>query len=272
MSVNTSTYAIQKVFTIRAFDLVTNECLAELKDLKDSNLSFGGELVYATGGVGNPKIAGFSHSNTAMLTATNALINFGASSLVLGATPIIGSTTKYVYTDVISPAGATPTTANTTYTAIGTAGSEIKFVYIQNSDGTLGTKLTQNGTVSAGKFTYTAGTKTLTFNSGDIPTGSKIVCFYNATLGSSSRTITKTTDLIPKQVKIVADTLVKDTCTGVEYGAQVTIWNAQTSPNMEMALSADGEPAVQGIEFEGLKNCLTNDLATMVVFDSSETV
>lgn len=272
MSVNTSTYAVQRVFTIRAFDLVTNECLGTLKDLKDSNLAFGGDIVYAQGSPGNPKIVGFGVNASSTLSATNALLDFGTAGIILGATPIIGTNTKYVHTDILSPAGATPTTVTTTYTALGTVGAEIKYVYIQNTDGTLGTKLTQNGTVSAGKFTYTAGTKTLTFNAGDIPTGSKIVMFYNAQTSATTRQISKKTDVFPKQVKIVADTLFKDTCTGVEYGGQVIMWNAMPSQSLEFALSADGEPAVMAVEFEALKNCTSTDLVTMLVYDTGETV
>lgn len=268
MAVTTNTYAVQRVFTIRAFDLVTNECLGTLKDLKDSNLSMGGELVYATGGVGNPKIVSFGHSAMAKLTATNALIDFNTNGIVMGAVPTIGTSTKYVHTDFMT---AGTNTATTQYTALGTVGAEIKYVYTLNADGSLGTKYTQNATATTGKFAYAFATKTITFFTGEVPVGTKLVAFYNCTLGLTTRTIAKKTDVFPKQVKLVADTLFKDTCTGVEYGGQVIIWNAMPSQTLEFALSADGEPAVQAVEFEALKNCLSNDLVTMMVFDQTET-
>jgi hypothetical protein len=239
-----------------------------MKDLKDSNLSFGAELVYATGSPGNVKICSFGHSSMSKLTATNALIDFNTNGIVMGAVPTIGTTNKYVHTDYVT---AGTNTATSTYTALGTVGAEIKYVYVLNADGSLGTKLTQNATATTGKFAYAFATKALTFFAGEVPAGAKLVMFYNCLLGASTRSINKKTDVFPKQVKIVADTLFKDPCSGVEYGGQIIMWNAQTSPNLEFALSADGEPAVQAIEFEALRNCVSNDLVTMMIFDQTET-
>lgn len=269
MAVTTNTYAIQKVFTIRAFDLVTGECLGQFKDLKDSNLSVNSELVYAQGGVGNPKIVGFGHSKTAMLTANNALVDFGTAGIILGSTPVVGTNTNLTITDVLT---VTTNAATTTYTALGTAGTEIKFAYLKNADGTLGTKFTQAATPSTGKFSYTVGTKALAFFAGDVTSGAEVVVFYKATAGATTRTIADKINVFAKQVKVVADTLVTNTCDGTEYGAQLVIHKAQTSNNMELALSADGAPTVQNVEFDALKSCTSNNLFDLIVFDSTETV
>lgn len=269
MAVTSNTFGMQRVFKVKIFDLVDGTCLGMLTNLKDSTLTMTGEIVYVTGGDGNVKIAGFGHSKAAMLTTTNALVDFGVAGAILGSDYVSGSNKNYVYTDVITVTG---TSANTEFTALGSVGAEIGYIYIQNPDGTLGTKLEQAATASAGKFAYAFATKALTFFAGDVPTGSKVVAFYNATTGTSTRTLKDKTNVFSKEVKLVADGIMKDPCTGAEYGAQVIFHKAQTSNNMEFALSADGDPVVQAAEFEALRNCVSDDLVEIIVYDPEETV
>ena len=66
--------------------------------------------------------------------------------------------------------------ATTLYKAVGTTGAEIEALYTKNSDGTMGDKLEQDATTSAGKFAYTPDTKALTFTG--IDDGTEIVVFY----------------------------------------------------------------------------------------------
>lgn len=159
--------------------------------------------------------------------------------------------------------------ATTTYTALGTAGSEIKQLYVRNTDGSLGTKYVQmTGTPTTGKFVYNPGTKALTFFAGDLAAGSKIVAFYNATAGATTQTITSTTDRFAKNVKMVATGLARDICTGVDYKCQLIFYKAKISNGFEFALSADGDPSVQSLEFEALKACGSTDLWDLIVFES----
>lgn len=269
MAVTSNTFGMQRVFKVKIFDLADGSCLGMLTNLKDSNLSMTGELVYATGGDGNPKLVGFGHSKAAMLTTNNALVDFGVAGAILGSDYIVGVNTNYVYTDVVT---VTTNAGVTEFTALGSVGAEIGFAYVQNADGTLGKKLEQAGTASAGKFAYAVGTKALTFFAGDVPTGSKVIVFYNATTSATTRTLLDKSNVFSKEVKVVADGIMKDPCTGTEYGAQVIFHKAQTSNNMELALSADGDPVVMNAEFEALLACNSNDLVEIIVYDPEETV
>ena len=67
MAIDTSKFAVQQIFVVDALDLEDGSLLARLEDLKSSNLSNNGTVVYAQGGVGNPKIIGFSHSKESTL-------------------------------------------------------------------------------------------------------------------------------------------------------------------------------------------------------------
>jgi hypothetical protein len=263
----TSRFAIQRVFDLTLFDLSTNECLGIMDNLKTTTFTQEGEVVYAQGGAGNPKIVGFDHSKAARFTCESATFDNLAFGAQLGATPVLGANTNIVITDVI--AGGT-NTATTTYTALGTAGSEVLFVYKRNADGSLGIKFTQmTGTPTTGKFIYTAGTKTLNFYAGEVSTTDTLVTFYRATAGATTLTTSSFTDVFAKSVKLVATGLVRDICTKVDYKAQIIFYSAKLSNAFELTLTADGDPAVQSIEFEALKSCNSTKLWDLIVWETT---
>jgi hypothetical protein len=266
----TSRFAIQQVFDLALFDLSTNACLGIMDNLKTTTFTQEGEIVYAQGGKGNPKIVGFDHSKAARFTCESATFDNLAFGSQLGATPVPGTNTDIVITDLIT-VGATPTTASTLYTALGTAGSEILFLYKRNTDGSLGTPVTQQAATptAGGKFSYVAGTKVLTLYTGDFATGDTIVAFYRATAGATTLTTSSFTDVFAKSVKLVATGLVRDICTKVDYKAQIIFYSAKMSNAFELTLTADGDPAVQSIEFEALKSCNSTKLWDLIVWETT---
>lgn len=268
MAVNTNLYAIQKVMNAKIFDLVTGECLGMVMKAKSTNLTADAETTFATGGIGNTKGVAFTHSKVASLEFVNAYIDLMFQGSVLGATPTTGSNSNFVMTDIIT---VNTNTGLTQFTASGTVGSELLFAYLQNTDGTLGTKFTQAATPSAGKFSYTSGTKTITFNTGEVTNGSKVVVFYNTPTGASTKTLSNKTNLGSKEVKLVCDTLVTNTCDGTEYGAQLIFYKAKVGNNFSLELSADGEPATQSISFEALSNCTSASLFDLIIYDTNMT-
>lgn len=270
MAVISDKWAIQRIFTLDTFDIVTGASRGRFSDMKTSTFTNDATIVYADGGAGNVHIAGFSHSKRATLDATNAVFDFPSIGLVMGATPITGSNTDLVVTDIRT---VTSNAATTSYTALGTVGSEIGTIYIRNTDGTLGESFLQvTGTPTTGQFKYVVGTKALTFFAGDITDSSQIVMFYNATSGANTKTIKSYTDVFADAVKVVANGIVQDVCSKQDFACQLIFDTAQAANKFELSLTADGDPAVQNVMFEALKPCGTNLLWQLIVFDETETV
>lgn len=263
----TNKWAVQQVFTVKLFDLVTGENIGIMEDLKSCTLTNEGTTVYASGGVGNSNIIGFDHSKKARLSVQNAIFDDRALSTQLGADITDGTNDNMVVTDVLT---INSDTAATTYTALGNAGSEVKYVYILNDDGTLGAKFEQDAAVAAGKFTYDSGTKAVTFNTSEVADGKKVVAFYNAASGPSTKSLSNYTDKFAKNVKLVADSIVRDTYTGEDYQAQIIFYKGKINNNFEISLSSDGEPAVHNFEIEALKPALNSKLWEMIIFDETE--
>ena len=77
MAIDTSKFAVQQIFVVDAFNLDTGALIARFEDLKNSTLNNNGTVVYAQGGVGNPKIIGFSHSKN-LLWKLSLLLSLAA--------------------------------------------------------------------------------------------------------------------------------------------------------------------------------------------------
>ena len=264
--VATSKYAVQQIFVVDAFDLDDGSLITRFEDLKTSTFSNNGTVVYAQGGVGNPKIIGFSHSKESSLAIGSAVITDGALEIQTGENVVtITSSTSAPFDEIL-----TVTTADqvlTTYAATGTTNDEIGFVYILNNDGTIGTTLEQATSATTGKFAYATATKTITFATSGAPVGTRILVIYYPTI-TDVKQIHNATNAFAKNVRLHAKTLFRDTCTGVDYFGVIIYYKAKASEEYSLDISADGEPAVHNITFEALKACGQETLWDIYIYDS----
>ena len=210
---------------------------------------------------------GFAHSRRATLNVTVATFNTDVLAIQNGTEVSTGST-DITYYDVIE-AGSEGKYV-TKFKATGTAGSEIKFVYIVGADGTYSKEYTQDSVASAGKFTYDSGTKEISFASSDGPAaGDIIACAYTFKSATNAQTIHVAADGIPPVVLATAYGIAKDVCTGELFPCEIE-GQAQVDGNWNFDLSADGEPVAQNLTLEFVKGCLNNTLYTFKVYTEDE--
>jgi hypothetical protein len=258
-------FSIQQVLEVLLRDTETGGIVAYLDDLKTSSLVNEATLVYPTGGRGNLYIGGaFSHSRRERIEIKKATYSTELIAQQVGSTIVVGSNTDVVQYDVLTISGdaATPT-----FIALGTVGEEINFAYPVNTDGTLGTALTQDAVPATGKFSYTPGTNLL--QTSGLVDGDKIAIAYNFNTGASAQTIDIEASAMPNVVDVVAYGLVKDTCTGELYKMQI-YGRAQINPNWTWALDAGGEPAVEDFNLEFVKTCSNSNLSSIVVYNEED--
>lgn len=257
-------FSMQQVFEILLRKPSDKSILAYLEDVKTSGLENTATMVYPTGGRGNVYIGGgFAHSKKATLNVTMATWNTQVMAIQNG-TEVYTGAIEVTEHDIIEP---TSTGAYITeHKAIGATGSEIGFVYQVNDDGTYGKQFTQGTTAAAGVFTYTPSTRTITFATADAVTGN-IACAYTRTTEEGAQQIAVNADAIPDTVLATAYGLAKDICTGELYPAQIE-GMAQIDGNWNIDISADGEPAVQSLNMEFVKNCSSKKLYDFRVYTS----
>lgn len=259
-------WAVQEVFDITLINALTGQIYCKLTDVKKSSFSQDATTVYAMGGKGNSKIIGFDHSKACKLSVSNATFLADLFGVQSGSDPVVGVNTNLVKFDTLT---VSSDTATTSCTPLGTADEEIQWIYLIGTDGALTTAYEQDTVVSSGKFTLSG--KTLTFNTSDIPDGSQIFLKYNATPDSYTTTYSGYSDIFSKQCKIVADTIVRD-CVGTDFAAQLIFYNAKIDNNFSFDLEAGGEPSIQNVEIEALKNCISTKLWDLILYDSTTVV
>lgn len=267
--INTNKFAVQQIFDVDAFSLEDGSLYARLDDLKQSNLTNNGQVVYAQGGVGNPKIIGFSHSKESSLEIQSATITAGALAIQTGSgLNELTDTTDIPFDEVVVVATADEATIS--HVATGTAGSEIKYAYILSADGTTKEKLTQvSGAPTTGQFAYASATKKLTFFAGDAPVGTRVLVVYYPKV-STAMNIKNATNVFAKNVRLHCRTLFRDTCSGKDYIGVLVFYKAKVGEEWGLELSADGEPAVHAITFEALKSCESPTLWDIFIYDSAD--
>lgn len=270
MAIDTSKFAVQQIFVVDAFDLETGALVARFEDLKNSTLNNNGTVVYAQGGVGNPKIIGFSHSKESTLELESAVITGGAMGIQTGSGLIdLTDSTTIPFDEVLTAAGSSSITATTTYTATGATGKEIGFAYILNTDGTVKKTLTQGSTATTGSFAYASASKELSFATGDVVAGDKILVVYYPTAASAYQ-ISNSTEVFAQNVRLHCKTLFRDTCTGEDYVGVLVMYKAKAGEEWSLELSADGDPAVHAISFEALKSCESPVLWDIFIYDTDD--
>lgn len=220
-------------------------------------------------GAGNVYVGGgFSHSRRSTFNVTVATFNTDVLALQNGTEVATGST-KITYYDVMT-AGADKK-LKTKFKAVGTAGSEIGFLYKVNADGTYADKpLTQAAAAATGKFAYSSETKEISFFTGEEPAeGDIYACAYTFESADNAQKITIDTDGIPPVVLVTAYGIAKDVCTGELFPCAIE-GQAQIDGNWNFDVSADGDPVVQSLNMEFVKGCVDKTLYTFTVFTEDE--
>lgn len=165
-------------------------------------------------------------------------------------------------------------TASTTFKAVGTAGSEIGFIYPLNSDGTYGDPYTQvsaSPSAEGREFSYEASTKAITFSSGAAAPveGEQLACAYTFKTADNAQRIELTSDSTPSTALVSAYGIARDVCTG-ELFPCVLEGTVQIDGNWNFDLTADGDPVVQNVSMEFVKSCTSNKLYDFTIYTDDE--
>ena len=168
---NINDIAITSLEVISGFDIATGAYLFTLDELQNASIANSEEKQDITGKQGR-KLTSLKKNKSVVVSGTNGLVSGGLFELQVGS-KFENKVTEVMWTDYLT---VSSNSATTNYTAVGTEGAEISAVYVKNTDGTLGTAMTQAAQAAEGAFTYTPGTKKLTFNG--LANGTEIVVYY----------------------------------------------------------------------------------------------
>jgi len=262
-----SQYALAKVFNLRFYDIDTGRLAVSLRKMKETTFTNNQETVYVTGGQANSRLCSFDMSKTATISGASALVSDELMAAQTGtAVETLTSSTLYRHEETLT---ITSNVATTSYTATGTAGSEIEFAYIVDSNGATAAVLTQDASATPTKFTYTPGTKALTFATGAYTNGTQVKVIYNPT-ASTMKHMQSNSQTFSKTFRLEADCLLKNACTDQYVLGQIQAEKAKIAGNFEWSLTDGGEASVHNFECELLEDfCGTEKIWDFYILEES---
>ena len=255
--------AITELDEIRAYDVTTGAYLFTIDELQSASIENGEEKIDIVGKQGR-KLASLKRNKTATITGANGLVSCGLIALQTGG-DFENKATKVNWAE---PLTISTNTATTTWKAVGTVGAEIKNLYIKNSDGTLGTKLEQDSSAGAGKFTYDPSTKTLVFATGAYADGTEIYVDYDRKI--TANVLENISDNFSSKATLYVDATAEDRC-GNLYRIQFYFPKADFDGNF--TLDMGDNQAVHNFTAEALAGACGGAATfwTYTVFGAAET-
>lgn len=238
---NIKDITITSLETISAFDLVTGNYRFTLDELQNATIANTQESTEITG-KGGRKLSNLKRNKAVTISGTNGLVSGGLLEAQTGG-KFENKATEVMWTDYLTVSG---NKTDTKYKAIGTTGAEIEALFIRNADGSVGEELVQASTAGTGKFTYTPGTKALTFHT-DVADGTEVIVYYKRRIKAD--VLDNESDVYSEKCTLYIDAFGEDKCGNV-YRIQFFIPKADFSG--EFSLEMGENQTAHAFEAESL--------------------
>ena len=239
---------ITSLDTITCFGVTSGEYLFTLDELQSASIAQSQEVVDITGRQGR-RLNSLKRNKAVTISGQNGMVSHGLLELQTGSNFTNGAT-KVMWTDYITV--DTTNGTKTAYVAVGTAGSEIIGLYVQNSNGTLGTKLVQDSSASAGKFAYNPTTKVLTLHT-DITNGTKLVAYYKRNI--TANVLEDSASKYSGKCAMYIDATGEDKCANIYH---VQIYVPKADFNGDFTFDMGDNQAVHSFEANALAGTCGN--------------
>lgn len=248
---NINDITITSLETITAFDITTGNYKFTLDELQDATIAQSQDSQEITGR-GGRKLATLKRNKAVTISGTNGLVSGGLLEMQTGSA-FENKATEVLWTDYLTVVtnapdggeGTTTYTATTSWKAVGTSGAEIEALYIKNSNGTLGSALTQDAEVNEGTFTYNPANKTI-----ELPasaSGKEIVVYYKRKI--TADVLENKSDKYSGKCSLFIDAFAEDKCGNI-YRIQFYVPKADFSG--EFSFEMGDNQSVHSFEAEAL--------------------
>jgi hypothetical protein len=149
------------------------------------------------------------------------------------------------------------------------SGSEIRYAYLVDKNGSPYKTFTQAPVAGPGEFSYAPATRTLTFDAGEIPDGSKVL-IYTYPVVKEAKVIVNDSNKFSKSATCYIDIQVGDICDDSrEYLMRVEFENGKFSGSYEWSISGT-DPASQSVEVASMLPCGESRLWKAYIFDEDD--
>lgn len=239
MSFNPNELILEKIRCVEEYDPATNELIGRYTQIEEPSLKTSADATEVTDAMG-ASIYTIYNAQKGTFDFTNSLFSLDLAASQYGSKKAVANETDKIIVPVseVITIGADHT-AVLKYTPVGTAGAEVKYVKVINSDNTFGETYEVSATADDGKFTIDAATKTITLP--DTVTGRVFVNYEKES--AEAVQVTKKTDGVPEVKTLLIHAIFHSVCdTNIVYAGVIRCPKAQIDPSStELSLKSDGK-------------------------------
>ena len=245
MAFNVDTLIYEKTKTLSMFNKATGALNWTLSNVKDPSLKTSADSTVKTDAEGAPVMT-FYKAKTGQLTGSNAFFSLGLSAAQYGSTVKVADAINKIvcpYTETLivgETEGVKNTTITLTKTPYGTAGSEVPYIYVQNTNKSIGKSYTPAVAASATAFSISGKVITLPIDA-DITKDTRIIIFYEYETEEAVSIENNASNMpasgIAKMQCVFCDPCNKE----LKYLLWVISNNAQLSPESEISFTTEGD-------------------------------
>ena len=262
MGANTK-FGVKEVMNVFLVDKSTKKPVIYFDTLKTSEISVESETVYATGGRGNAKLIAWNISKDGTVTFSDALLSPKSLGLVSGIAPTTGASKVYMRqaTDW-NTSGDIPTDKGSLFPLTATSAGAITLAYTPNevvadilvyeANDDCGTPLSMTGATLTGKTLTVAAAS-----------NKKVVVYYTFQGGANTEVYTIDASKFAGTYQMIGDTILRNRDTGKDEPFQIVIDNLKWSSNLNLSMSADGDPQPTEFTCDILRASDSDNMITM---------
>lgn len=202
---------IDKMLLATATSRSTGELFFMCDQIKSGNIENSGEKSFITG-VGGTPLSALNRNKNVKVSWENAYVIASGIAAQTGSDIMVasaGSKLTVPNTEIITVTSATSVVL--AQIPVGVTGSEVKYIYKANPDGTAGEKYVVAATASATAFKIDAATKTITLPTSKFNVGDRVIVTYNYETAIGKK-ISNKGNTFAKDCKLVVDVLCRHIC------------------------------------------------------------
>ena len=245
MSFNPNELILEKIRSVEEYDPATNELTGRYTQIEDPSLKTSADAQEVTDAMGST-IYTIYNAQKGTFDFTNSLFSLDLAASQYGSKKEVATEDNKIIVPVSEVIDiATDGTVTLKHEPVGTAGAEVKYVKVINSDNTFGETYEVAATAADGKFTIDAASKKIT-----MPEGVTGKVFVNYEKESSEAVqVTKKTDGVPEVKTLLIHAIFHAVCdTNTVYAGIIRCPRAQIDPSStEISLKPDGKHAASYI-------------------------
>lgn len=245
-------FIVDRVVRGNMYDHKTGELLWSLNQIQSPSLSMESESVDAVDALGTP-IMSFDRSKTCTLSAENAIFDLSLLGEQTGAKAVEGTR--------IVPVFESHDVEGTTIELKNEPAEPVKYIYVLNNDGSLGTEY------SLEKDEFAINGKEITLPEG-VAAGSRIFVSYE--YEGNATYVVNSANNFPKAGKFVMEVLGRDVCDATtEVYAMLVLPNAKLSASTEVSFETE---MTQGFELTAQQDYCSkdNELFVLIIPEDEE--